>query len=53
MITVSEAQNTSGETFAPVWKRLAELEARDDVLSAAVLMTQGWLDVTRLGWSVL
>lgn len=53
MISVSEAQNTFQGPLAPVYARLPALEADPRVLSAGILMTQGWLDVPRLGWSTL
>ena len=53
MITGGEPQNTFGEVLGPVFARLRELEARQDILSAAVLMTQPWLDVPSLGWSAM
>lgn len=53
MISVSEAQNTFQGPLASVYARLPTLEADPRVLSAGILMTQGWLDVPRLGWSTL
>ena len=52
MITVSEAQQTGGAVLGPVYRRAVELESEPRVLSVAVLMTQSWLDVPELGWSV-
>ena len=51
MITVSEAQNTFRPPMAQVFARVRKLEGTLGVLSAAVLMTQSWLDVPQLGWS--
>jgi microcystin degradation protein MlrC len=53
MISIAEAQNTFGKLLAPVYKRVCELGESPQVLSAAVLMTQSWLDVPNLGWSTL
>ncbi len=53
MISVSEAQNTFQGPLAPIYARLPALEADHRILSAGILMTQGWLDVPRLGWSTL
>lgn len=53
MIVTGELSNTFGEVLAPIFQRLGELERQEDVLSAAVLMTQPWLDVPELGWSTL
>ena len=53
MITQTEAHDTFGPVLKPLFSRLAELEATPGMLSAAVLMTQPWLDVPGLGWSVL
>jgi len=52
MIGIAEAQNTSGDVLGAVFGRLVQVEARPDILSAAILMTQAWLDVPELGWSV-
>jgi len=53
MIVPGEMTNTFGEVLSPIFERLGELERRDDILSAAVLMVQPWLDVAELGWSKL
>lgn len=53
MITSGEVTNTVVEPLSAIFQRLGELERREDVLSAAVLMTQPWLDVPELGWSTL
>lgn len=53
MITGGELQSTFVPPLEPVFKRLRELEGGGRVLSAAILMTQAYLDVPELGWSVL
>lgn len=53
MISISEAQDTFGPVLAPIFEKVKHLESNPEILSAAVLMTQGWLDVPQLGWSVL
>ena len=53
MIVSGEMTNTFDEVLSPVFEKLKDLETRKDVLSAAVLMTQPWLDVPSLGWSTL
>jgi hypothetical protein len=42
--------DTRGPLLSPIFDRARRLEERDDVLSAAALMTQGWLDVPWHGW---
>ena len=53
MISLAEVQNTFGEVLKPVFDRVREMEAEPEVLSASVLMTQAFLDVPVLGWSML
>ncbi len=53
MISISEVQMTASALLAPVWIKLRALERRRKILSTAVFMTQGWLDMPELGWSVL
>lgn len=53
MISIAEAQSTTMEPLSPIYRRVMELEREPGILSAAVLMTQGWLDVPGLGWSTL
>lgn len=53
MITGGEPQSTAGDVLGPIFARLRQLESRNDILSAAVLMTQPWLDVPRLGWTAM
>ena len=53
MISIAEAQNTEQGPLAPLFRMIREWEARGDVLSTGVLMTQAWLDVGNLGWSTL
>ena len=53
MITSAELHLSSGPVLGPVFERLHAMEQQPDVLSAALLMTQPWLDVPRLGWSVV
>ena len=53
MLSPSATQDTSSDALAPVYARLAGLEARRDILSAAVFMVQPWLDTAALGSSVL
>lgn len=53
MLSISEAQNTFQGPLEPVYGKVRQIESSPGVLAAAVLMTQGWLDVKRLGWSAL
>ena len=36
-----------------IFPQVVAAEARPEVLSAGILMTQAYLDVPKLGWSVL
>ena len=53
MITGGETQNTFIPPLEPIFRRLQEAESRPEVLSAAILMTQAYLDVPQLGWTIL
>ncbi len=53
MITQAEPHDSFGPVLSPVFERLRAMEAEPGVLSAAIVMTQAWLDVPRLGWSTL
>jgi len=53
MITGGELQSTFVPPLAAIFKKLVALEQRPDVLGSAILMTQAYLDVPELGWSVL
>ncbi len=53
MLATGEQGTTAGPVLSGVFERLRELEADPRVLSAAVLMTQPWLDIPELGWSTL
>jgi len=53
MITGGELQSTFVPPLASLYRQLERLERRPDVLSAAIYMTQAYLDVPQLGWSVL
>ncbi len=53
MITGGELQSTFVPPLATIFQKLEEAEGRNEVLSAAILMTQAYLDVPQLGWSVL
>lgn len=53
MITGGELQSTFVPPLKPIFERLVALEGRKEVLSTAILMTQAYLDVPELGWSVL
>lgn len=53
MISIAEAQSTAMEPLRPIYDRVVALEREPGILSAAVLMTQGWLDLPGLGWSTL
>ncbi len=53
MISIAEVHMTDSPLLAPVFRRLRDLESQSDMMSAAVLMTQPWLDVAELGWSTL
>ena len=50
MIGLAEAMDTRAPLLSPIFDKCRQLEKREDVLSAAVLMTQGWLDVPWHGW---
>jgi microcystin degradation protein MlrC len=53
MITGGELQSTFVPPLKSIFQRLVALEDRKEVLSTAILMTQAYLDVPELGWSVL
>lgn len=53
MISIAETQITGSAWLRPIRDRLQALENQPEILSAAVLMTQAWLDVPELGWSAL
>ena len=53
MITGGETQNTFIPPLEPIFRRLVEAEARPEILCAAILMTQAYLDVPQLGWTIL
>jgi microcystin degradation protein MlrC len=53
MITGGELQSTFVPPLKSIFKKLVALEDRKNVLSTAILMTQAYLDVPELGWSVL
>ncbi len=53
MISMSENQITAGPALKPVFDRLRELEADEGYASCSLFMTQPWLDIPDLGWSVL
>ncbi len=53
MITGGELQSTFVPPLARIFKQLVALEKRPGVLSTAILMTQAYLDLPELGWSVL
>ncbi len=53
MITGGELQSTFAPPLRPIFRDLVALEGRKGVLSTAILMTQAYLDVPELGWSVL
>jgi microcystin degradation protein MlrC len=53
MISIAEAQSTALDPLKPIYERVVSLEQEPGVLSSAVLMTQGWLDLPGLGWSTL
>ena len=53
MTTSGEATATTSDALVPVFERVRELETDQRVLSAAVLMTQTWLDVPEMGWCVM
>jgi microcystin degradation protein MlrC len=53
MITGGELQSTFKPPLSPIFRSLVALEKRPGVLSTAILMTQAYLDVPELGWSVL
>jgi len=53
MISIAEAQMSSGPVLGSLFRRVREAEGTPRILSAAVFMTQAWLDVPSLGWSTL
>jgi len=53
MITGGELQSTFVPPLKSIFKKLVALEGRKGVLSTAILMTQAYLDVPELGWTVL
>ncbi len=53
MITGGELQSTFVPPLKTVFQKLVALESRKGVLSTAILMTQAYLDVPELGWTVL
>jgi microcystin degradation protein MlrC len=53
MITGGELQSTFVAPLRAIFKKLVALEGRKGVLSTAILMTQAYLDVPELGWTVL
>ncbi|MFI5356521.1 MAG: M81 family metallopeptidase [Opitutales bacterium] len=53
MITGGELQNSFVPPMAAIFQQVVAAEARPEVLSAGILMTQAYLDVPKLGWSVL
>jgi microcystin degradation protein MlrC len=53
MFTAAEYHNTFTGPPAPIYERLKQLEAEDDVLAANVAMVMPWFDAPKLGWSVV
>ncbi len=53
MITGGELQSTFVPPLQPIFQDLVAAEGRGAVLSAGILMTQAYLDVPQLGWTVL
>jgi len=53
MITAAESHNTFTGPPAPLYRRLEELERREDILSAGIYMAMPWFDAPQLGWSVV
>ena len=53
MLTIGEVTSTDGPVLSGVFQQVREMERRDDVLSAAVLMTQPYLDAPDVGWVIL
>ncbi len=53
MIMGGELQSTFAPPLARIFQRLVKLESHRGVLSTAIQMTQAYLDVPELGWSVL
>ena len=53
MITGGELQSTFVPPLKSIFQKLVALEGRKAVLSTAILMTQAYLDVPELGWTVL
>ena len=52
MITAAEIQNTFTGPPADLYRRLQELEQRQDVLSAGLYMAMPWFDCPELGWTL-
>ncbi|MAE62964.1 MAG: hypothetical protein CMJ18_01725 [Phycisphaeraceae bacterium] len=52
MIATAERGDTDGRALKEIFEALVGLETNGQAMSAAVLMTQPWLDVPGLGWSV-
>ena len=53
MLTAAENHNTFTGPPAPIYERLKQLEADDDVLAANVAMVMPWFDAPQLGWTVM
>lgn len=53
MFTAAENHNTFTGPPAPIYERLKQLEAEDDVLAANVAMVMPWFDAPQLGWTVM
>jgi len=53
MISQGETQNSFVQPLKAVFDRAREMEREPGVLGASVFMTQGWLDVPNLGWTML
>lgn len=53
MITSAEGQDTNHEPILSVMNRMKDMLSEPQVLDAALFMTQPWLDVPDLGWTVV
>ena len=53
MITSAEKHNTNQGPMSEVMGRILEIEKTPGVLAATIFATQPWMDVSRLGWSIV
>ena len=53
MIVTGESTQTASHILEPVFKRMLEIETVPQVLSANVILTQPYIDVPELGWTIM